>query len=140
MMWLSIAAVAVLVFLAWNLSKRFGADRIADLVERRRASSLMASRGEFVDGNRHLEVALAVTESTFFYENADMQASIDLEWVSEIEYDTTVATHAPVVGKVLRLRCYSQTFEFVLPTDLLTRWQVTLPPRTRIEASAAAAV
>ena len=72
--WLSIAASVVVVFLSWNLYRRFGADRIAAFIEKRRATSRMVSQGEFVDGNRHLEVALSVTQSTFFYENADMQA------------------------------------------------------------------
>ena len=128
--WLSVLAGVVVVFLAWNLYRRFGADRIAELTERRRGTSRMVSRGEFVDGNRHLEVALAVSQSTFFYENRDMQASIDLQWVREVEYDTELATGSAVVnGKVLRLRSHSQTFEFVLPNDVVARWHMMLPPR-----------
>jgi hypothetical protein len=98
----------------------------------------MVSRGEFVDGNRHLAVALAVTDSTFFYENSDMQASLDLQWVREIEYDTELATGSAVAGgKVLRLRCYSQTFEFVLPDDLVARWHMMMPPRRAAEPAVA---
>ena len=135
--WISLVAVGVLVFLGWNLYRRFGADRIAALSEKRRPTSRMVSRGEFVDGSRHLEVALALTSSTFFYENGDMQASIDLQWVSEIEYDTQLATGLAVVGgKVLRLRCYSQTFEFVLPNEVVPRWHMMLPPRRAIEPAA----
>ena len=45
-----------------------------------------------------------VTKSTLFYENNDMEASVDLQWVSEVEYDDGLATGAPVKGgKVLRL-------------------------------------
>ena len=138
-MWLSIAAVVAVALLGWNLYRRFGADRIAELTERRRGSSRMVSRGELVDGSRHMEVALAVTQSTFFYENADMQGSLELQWVREIEYDTRLATGAAVEsGKVLRLRCYSQTFEFVLPDDVVPRWHLMLPPRRSIEPVAAA--
>jgi hypothetical protein len=130
MVWLTIAAVVVVAFLGWNLYRRLGVDRIAALNERRRASSRMVSPGEFVDGNRHLAVALAVTPSTFFYENADMQASLDLQWVREIEYDTELATGLAVSsGKVLRMRSGSQTFEFVLPNDVAARWHMMLPPR-----------
>jgi hypothetical protein len=136
---LSIAAVAVVVFLSWNLYRRFGADRIQALNDKRRASSRLVSRGEFVDGNRHLAVALAVTHSTFFYENADMQASIDLQWVREIEYDTELATGTtPPTGKVLRLRSHSQTFEFVLPNDVVARWHMMLPPRRELAQAAIA--
>ena len=128
--WLSIAAVVVVVFLGWNLYRRFGADRIAEFTERRRTTSRMVGRGEFVDGSRHLAVALAVTQSTFFYENQDMQASIDLQWIREIEYDTELATGTtPPAGKVLRLRSNSQMFEFVLPSDVMQRWHLMLPPR-----------
>jgi hypothetical protein len=124
----------LVAFLGWNLYRRFGVDRIAAFNEKRRAGSRMVGRGELVDGNRHLEVALAVTPSTFFYENADMQGSIDLQWVREIEYDTELATGtAPENGKVLRLRSNSQTFEFVLPTETVARWHMMLPPRRAME-------
>jgi len=130
MTWLSLGAVLVVGFLGWNLYRRFGADRIQALNDKRRATSRIVSRGELVDGNRHLDVALAVTNSTFFYENADMQASLDLDWIREIEYDTELATGTtPPTGKVLRLRSNSQTFEFILPNDTVARWHMMLPPR-----------
>lgn len=136
--WLIIAAVVAVAVLGWNLYRRLGSDRIATFIERRRTSSRMVSRGEFVDGNRHLAVALAVNDSTFFYENTDMQASLDLQWVREIEYDTELATGLAVAGgKVLRLRCYSQTFEFVLPNDVVPRWHMMLPPRRVAEPAVA---
>jgi hypothetical protein len=128
--WLLIAGVIALAVLGWNLYRRLGADRIAKFIERRRTTARMVSRGEFIDGSRHLAVALAVTDSMFFYENSDMQASLDLKWVREIEYDTELATGTAVAGgRVLRLRCYSQTFEFVLPADVVARWHMMMPPR-----------
>jgi len=130
MTWLTIAALVAVAVLGWNLYRRFGTNRIAAFNERRRAGSKIVSRGEFVDGNRHLGVALALTQSTFFYENADMQASIDLQWVREVEYDTELATGAAITaGRVLRLRSQSQTFEFVIPHELVTRWHMLLPPK-----------
>jgi len=127
---LTVAAVIVVALLGWNLFRRFGADRIAGFNEKRRASSRIVSRGELVDGNRHQEVALALTQETFYYENSDMAASIDLQWVREIEYDTELATGLAIAsGKVLRLRSHSQTFEFVLPNDVVARWHMMLPPR-----------
>ena len=136
---LSIVAVIAIALLGWNLYRRFGSDRIAELNERRRATARIVSRGEFVDGNRHLTVALALTEETFFYENSDMQACLDLQWVREVEYDTELGTGLAVVGsQVLRLRCSNQTFEFVLPNDVVPRWQTMLPPRRVSEAEVAA--
>jgi hypothetical protein len=139
MTFLTIAAVAAVAFLGWNLYRRFGADKIAELNSKRRGSSRLVSRGEFIDGNRHLEVALAVDHSTFFYENSDMQASLDLQWIREIEYDTELATGtAPPAGKVLRMRSGSQTFEFVLPEEVVARWHMMLPPRRATAPLAAA--
>lgn len=136
--WVLIAAVAVLAVLGWTLYRRLASDLIAKFMERRRTTSRIVSRGEFVDGNRHLAVALAVTDTTFFYENSDMQASLDLQWVREIEYDTELATGGAVAGgKVLRLRCYSQTFEFVLPNDVIARWHMMMPPRRAAEPAVA---
>jgi hypothetical protein len=132
--WIVVVAVGVVAFLSWNLYRRFGADRIAALSEKRRSTSRVVSRAEFVDGSRHMEVALALTQSTFFYENAEMQASLELQWVSEVEYDTSLSTGVTVAhGKVLRLRCYSQSFEFILPNDVVARWHTMLPPRRVIE-------
>ena len=131
---ISLAAGVVVAFLGWSLYRRFGVDRIGEINDRRRATSRLVSRGEFVDGNRHLAVALAVTQSTFFYENRDMQASLDLQWVREIEYDTELATGSAVAGgKILRMRSDSQTFEFVLPNDTVPRWHLMLPPRRPLE-------
>lgn len=131
---LSIAAVAVVGFIAWTLYRRFGVDSVAALTEKRRGTSRMVSRGEYVDGNRHLDVALAMTNETFFYENGDMQASLDLQFIREIEYDNELATGTmPAAGKVLRLRSQSQTFEFVLPQDVVARWHMMLPPRRAME-------
>jgi hypothetical protein len=107
---------------------------MAEIIERHRTTSRMVSRAELVDGNRHVEVVMAMTPSTLHYENADMQASLDLQWIHEIEYDNELATGQAVEnGKVLRLRSNSQTFEFVLPQDVVPRWHVMLPPRRPIE-------
>jgi hypothetical protein len=125
-----LATAAVIAVLVWILYRRRGADRIAGFNEKRRASSRIVSRGELVDGNRHQAVALALTQETLYFENSDMEASIDLQWVREIEYDTELATGLAIAsGKVLRLRSHSQTFEFVLANDVVARWHMMLPPR-----------
>ena len=113
---LVIAGLAALGFLGMGLSQKLGAGRIQSLNEKRRATSRIVSRGEYVDGNRHIEVALALTQSTLLYENGVVQGALDLRWVREIEYDSALATGVEVDGrKVLRLRTDSQSFEFVLP-------------------------
>lgn len=132
-MWISIAVVAVVAFAGWTLYRRRAGARFDALVDKRRSTSLLVSSGEFVDGNRHLKVALALTESELFYENDDMQAALDLQWIREVVYDTQLATGQEVAGgsTVLRLRCFSQVFEFVLPAERVAQWQAALPPHAR---------
>lgn len=139
--WLTIAAAVAVVFLAWNLYGRFGSDHIQALTEQRRSTSRMVGRGEFVDANRHHPVALAVTQSTFFYESRELQASVDLQWIDEIEYDNELATgNAIAGGTVLRLRTHSRTFEFVIPSDMVSRWHTALPARRSTPSTAPPAI
>jgi hypothetical protein len=126
--WLSIAAAGLVLLLCRDLVRRLRTDRIDALAEKRRAGSLVVSRGEFVDGNRRIAVAMALTKRTLFYENDDLEASLELHWVGEVEYDTRLGTGTSIEeGEVLRLRCYSQGFEFILPADAVMRWQTVLP-------------
>ena len=134
---LIVVALIAVGLLGWTLYRHFGADRIAELNEKRRSTSRMVGVGEFVDGSRHLKVALAVTQSEFFYENSDTSGALDLQWIREIEYDNELATGRVVAGgKVLRLRSQSQTFEFVIPGDSVARWHMMLPPRKAADTSA----
>lgn len=127
-----VVALAGVAALGWNLSRRVSASRIDAIANKRRATSRAVSSGEFVDGNRHMKVALALTTTDLHYENTDMQAYLDLRLVKEVEYDTCLATGQEVAGgKVLRLRSYSQVFEFVLPNQAVPTWHLLLPPRGR---------
>lgn len=137
----SVIALGVVVALVWGISRRVGASRIEALTNKRRATSRAVTSGEFVDGNRHMKVALALTSTDLFYENADMQAYLDLRMAQEIEYDTCLATGAEVEGgKVLRIRTYSQVFEFVLPNKVVPSWHLLLPPRRRLDVPVVAPV
>ena len=132
-LWLFVPA-ALVVFLVVTLMKHLAANRIQQFIDRRRADSDVVSRGEFVDGSRHLAVAMALSEDSFFYENSDMQASLDRKWIQEVEYEDELSTGQSVHGgKVLRLRCSSQTFEFVLAGDAARQWQAVLPPHRMSE-------
>src|SRR5512140_2592578 len=111
---LYVVAVVAVAILAFSLYRKLTRDHIDEINKGRRGSARIVGRGEYVDGNRHLEVALALSDTTFFYENPDMQASLDLEWIREVEYDDELSTGAAVEnGSVLRLRTDSQSFEFV---------------------------
>ena len=126
-MWIFLGCVAAF-FLAINLYKQVAAERLAAFSERRRASSQHVSRGQIVDGRRHQDVALALTTSSLIYENSSMHGSLDREWIQEIGYEDELSTGEHIgSGKVLRIRCFSQTFEFLLPWDVVREWQAVLP-------------
>ena len=127
--WLVIAvALAAVVYLGRNLAARFASDRIQQFIDRRRASSRLVSRAELIDGSRHLPVALALGATALYYESSDLQASLDLEWIGEVEYDDEVVTGQYAGdGKILTIRCYSQAFEFLIPIGALAQWQAVLP-------------
>ena len=126
-LWVAGTAIIVAVLLI-ALFRRFSADRLAGFNERRRGSSHIVGRGELVDGNRHMHVALALTDSAFIYENPDIEAFLERKWIQEVEYENELSTGQAVGdGKVLRLRCFSRTFEFVIPRDAVGQWQTALP-------------
>ena len=128
---ISVVALAAIMFFSWKYYRKFAAADIDRRVERRRERSRLVSRGSFVDGTRHVDVALALQDSMFYYENADTEGSIDLHWVREIEYAKELATGGRIDGgKVLRLRSQSQVFVFVLPDVVVARWLTMLPQRT----------
>ena len=126
--WILIATLAIAA-LAWILWKRTSSDILELYTDRRRHSSRLVSRGEFVDGMRRLPVALALTDLAFYYENSDMQASLERQWIHEVEYDDELTTGQSVgSGTVLRLRCFSQKFEFLLAPAIVRQWRDALPP------------
>ena len=137
LMTISIVALGVVAILGVIFYRRFAAERIERVMERHRKNARLVTRGSFVDGNRRVDVALALDDSTFYYENSDTQGSIDLEWVREIEYANELATGGAVAGgKVLRLRSQSQVFEFVLPDAIVAKWHTMLPRRPTVASAA----
>ncbi|HEU4522847.1 MAG TPA: hypothetical protein VFT12_12645 [Thermoanaerobaculia bacterium] len=130
---LFLAAGIAIAVLGRSLIKRMASDRLGAFSTRRRGSSLLVGRGKLVDGNRHLDVALALTETLFIYESPQLEGSLERSTIHEVEYENELSTGQSVrEGKVLRLRCFSTSFEFVIPTDSVMQWKANLPPH-RIE-------
>ena len=128
-------AVVAIGVLAWILRRQTASDAIAVYEDRRRSSSKLVSRGELIDGNRRMPVALALTDVAVYYENSDMQGSLERQWIHEIEYDDELTTGQTIGdGTVLRLRCFSQKFEFLLGPASVGDWKVALPPHRMSEA------
>jgi hypothetical protein len=127
---LSISGVVIVAVLAWNLTKRFASDGVRRFKDGRRPSARVVSSAEFIDGSRRIPVSLALNEAALYYENSDMQASLDVDWIQEVEYENELVTGQHVgQGKVLRLRCFSRVVEFILPADAIQQWQAVLPAR-----------
>jgi hypothetical protein len=115
--------------LGWSLWRQMAADRMQSFNDERRSSCRLVGKGELVEGRQHIPVSMALSWSTLYYENADLEASLDLHYIEEVEYADELSTGARVgTGKVIRLRCYSTVFEFVVDAPSAAQWQTVLPP------------
>ena len=132
-----VIALVALVFLFVRLRMK---DQIDECVKKRSAGARVCCRADYVEGIERIPVALALTDDTIYYENPDLQASMELKNVDEVEYDDETATGQSVVGKVLRLRAHGHTFEFVLDANNARLWQTALPPHRLDDRPAAQAV
>ena len=97
---------------------------------------LPMTRGRLLALLLGVPVALALTDSTFYYENPDLEASLDLNQLEEVEYDDETATGHSVAGRVLRLRAHNHVFEFTLDMAISKQWEAALPPRRLDQARA----
>lgn len=133
MSWIGVVTVAGIVALAiliWLFIRTRTADQIEELMNKRRATSKVVSRAEFVEGLERMPVALALADNGIFYENPDLAAHLDLERLEEVEYDDELATGKEIEdAKVLRIRSHGQTFEFILEKTSVDRWTQALPAR-----------
>lgn len=136
---ITIVGVVVLAALVLVFLRVRSKDLIDKCIQRRQQGAKVCSRAELVEGRERIPVALAVTEDTLYYENPDMQASLELRNIDEVEYDDETATGHAVIGKTLRLRSHGHMFEFVLDAKAAQQWQAALPPR-RLDQGRAQAV
>ena len=136
---ITIVGVVVLVALVIVFLRLRSKDLMDGCLQRRQQGARVCSQAELVEGGARIPVALAITDDTLYYENSDMQASLELRHIDEIEYDDETATGHSVIGKTLRLRSHGHMFEFVLDAKAARQWQAVLPGH-RIDEVAAHAV
>jgi hypothetical protein len=107
-------------------------DLLGALVEKRRGSSKLVSRANYVEGAELIPVAMALTNDALYYENTDLEASFDLNRIDEVEYSEELMTgkNHRTDTRVLRLRSHGQAFEFLLEKADAPRWETALPSRT----------
>src|SRR5229473_1978338 len=130
-----IVALAALIWLFLRLRAQ---DQIADQMMKRKATSKIVSRANYMEGIERIPVALSLADDAIFYENADLQASLELKQLEEVEYDDETATGHSVIGKALRLRSHGHCFEFVLEDAVAREWEKLLPAHGYDEGAAQA--
>jgi hypothetical protein len=141
MQWVgTITAVGVvaLAVLVWVFLRMRSDDLIGELMTKRRGSSRIVSRAHYLEGMEKFPVALSLSSDAVYYENSDLQASLDLARIEEIEYDDETATGHHVPGKALRLRSHGHCFEFLLDNATAAEWQKLLLPHHMDEGTAQA--
>lgn len=134
----TIVGLVVLAALIWVYLRLRSKDQLDELMAKRRSSARIVSRAEFLEGLEHMPVALSLADDALYYENHDLQATLELRHVEEIEYDDETATGRSVHGKALRLRSHGHTFEFLLDMATASRWEELLPARHFDQAPARA--
>ncbi len=121
-------AIVAIAAVVWMMEKRAAVDGVRRCNDERRSSCRLVGRGELVEGKQHIPVAMALSWSTLYYENGDLEASLDLHSIDEVEYaDELVTGQSLGGGKVMRLRCFSKVFEFVVDPPTASQWQAALP-------------
>ncbi len=128
---ITIVGVAALAVLVWLLYRRFSQDKIEELIAKRKGDARVALPAEFVEANERIPVALAVTDQSIFYENADLEARLDLANIEEVEYASDLFTGQEVThGRVLRLRAHGHSYEFIVDKVDGERIESILPRHT----------
>jgi hypothetical protein len=123
-----LAVLAVLVVVYLKLRQK---DHLGVLMDKRRGSSTLVTRAEYVEGREQVPVALSLTADTLYYESPDMEASFELNRLDEVEYADDLATGRDVHGcRVLRLRSHGAAFEFLLDKADCNKWMAALPARS----------
>jgi hypothetical protein len=132
----TIAGVVVLAVLLWLYFRLRSKDRIDEVLAKHCGSARVCTRADLVEGREMIPVALALTGDGIYYENADIQASIELPLIEEVEYDDETGTGHAVPGKVLRLRAHNHAFEFSLDMASARQWEAAFPARRIDQARA----
>jgi hypothetical protein len=126
---MTVVGVVVLAILIWVYFRLRSKDHVEHLLAKYKTSARVCSRACLLEGMEQIPVALAMNAESINYENRDLQASIDLSVIEEVEYDDETSTGHTVAGKVLRLRAHNHLFEFTLDVASAKQWETALPAR-----------
>jgi hypothetical protein len=126
---MTVVGVVVLAVLIWIYFRLRSKDHVEEVLAKYKTSARVCSRACLLEGMEQIPVALALSADSITYENRDLQASIDLSVIEEVEYDDETATGHTIAGKVLRLRAHNHVFEFTLDLPSAKQWETALPAR-----------
>ena len=128
---LTVVGIVVLAVLLWMLLRARMRDHLDEIVRKRTAGASIVTRADYVEGLNHMPVVLSLAGDTFYYENADLEASFELARIDEVEYVDELATGVSVAAgqRVLRLRSHGAIFEFVMAAAEADRWRALVPGR-----------
>ena len=134
---ITVVGLVVLAGLVWLFLRTRQQDLIADILAKRKGSSKLVARAEYVEGMQKFQVALSLTDTAIYYQNPDLDASFDLKDIEEVEYDDELATGRAVTHgcRALRLRSHGHTFEFILQPADCQQWMAALPAHHADEPS-----
>lgn len=130
------AVVAAVVLLRWFVRLWLG-DPTGSGMLRMATASPLSSPAKLIDGVHDIPVALSLHGGRVRYENAELDASIDVHDIDEIEYGSDLMTGGIAAGALLRLRSHGRAFEFVLDVTAAERWSRRLPPHGLERAASA---
>jgi hypothetical protein len=120
----AILGFAIIAALVWGLSRARSRGNFDEFIRGHKTTAQISSMAELIDSGNHVEVALTLDRTQIFYENAHLQARLDIARLDEVEYDSEQGT-----GKnILRLRAHNQSFEFILDPAIARQWTALLPP------------
>lgn len=136
---MAVAAVVVIALFWWYRRQRSD-DAFNGIMSRHRETARICSRAELVDGRNHIPVALTLDPSQIYYENPDLDASLDIAQIDEVEYASDLLTGGISNGAVLRLRAHGRAIEFVLDMPSAEKWSRLLPPHRMNESGVVHAV
>jgi hypothetical protein len=122
------SAALVVAVLGWWYTRLRAGDRVAARRTRTVSQSMLSSRAKLIDGLQNIPVALSLYAGRVQYQNADLDASIDVRDIDEVEYSSDLMTGGIADGAMLRLRSHGRAFEFVLDVAAAEHWSRRLPP------------
>lgn len=124
----ALAALAIILVAAvvWMIHHRRDEARFAAAAAR--PGAMIVSHAQLIDGRNHIPVALTLGRQQILYGNADLDASIDIVQIDEVEYGSDLVSGGIADGAVLRLRSHGRATEFILDMAAANRWSALLPP------------